>query len=262
MSYNNYSNYSDYDKKQLIEKMYVKEKLSFSSIAEQLNTYANKVRRDALKYKIPIRDKSQAQANALKTGAHKHPTKGTQRTEITKNKIGKSVMNSWDNLDDKELARRKKNSKKLWNSLSNDEKQNRLNLANQAVRNSSKIGSKLEHYLLEQLISSGYKVDFHKEQILSNTKLQIDLFLPTMNIALEVDGPSHFLPVWGKDVLARNQKYDKKKTGLIIGKGLKLIRIKQTHDFSKSRASVLYPKLLKAIDKINDSKIKSIEVED
>lgn len=262
MSYKNYNSYSDYDKQQIIETMYVKEKLSFSSIASQLNTYANKIRRDALKYKIPIRDKSQAQSNALKTGAHKHPTKGTHRTENTKSKIGKSVMEAWDNIDEKELARRKRNSKKIWNSLSNDEKQNRLNLANQAVRNSSKTGSKLEHYFLERLIKDGYKVDFHKEQILSNTKLQIDLFLPTMNIALEVDGPSHFLPVWGDEVLAKNQKYDKKKTGLIIGKGLKLIRIKQTHDFSKSRASILYNKVLKAIKKIDDSKIKSIEVED
>jgi very-short-patch-repair endonuclease len=83
-----------------------------------------------------------------------------------------------------------------------------------------------------------------------------------MNIALEVDGPSHFLPVWGNDVLARNQKYDKKKTGLIIGKGLKLIRVKQTHDFSKSRASILYTKLVEAIHKIDNSKSKSIEVED
>jgi len=262
MSYKNYNSYSDYDKQKLIQKMYVKQKLSFSTIAQELNTYANKVRRDAIKYKIPIRDKSQAQSNALATGAHKHPTKGTQRTETTKSKIGKSVMEAWDNIDEKELARRKRNSKKLWNSLSEDEKQNRLNLANQAVRNSSKTGSKLEHYLLEQLIKDGYKVDFHKEQILSNTKLQIDLFLPTMNIALEVDGPSHFLPVWGDEVLAKNQKYDKKKTGLIIGKGLKLIRIKQTHDFSKSRASMLYEKVLKAIKKIDDSKIKSIEVED
>ena len=129
-------------------------------------------------------------------------------------------MNAWDNIDEKNLKEEKRNAKKLWNSLSDDEKQHRLNLANQAVRTSSKTGSKLEHYLLEQLIKDGYKVDFHKEQILSNTKLQIDLFLPTMNIALEVDGPSHFLPVWGDDVLARNQKYDKKKTGLIIGKGL------------------------------------------
>ena len=262
MSYKNYSQYSDYDRKEIIKKLYLEEKLSFSSIAQQLNTYANKIRRDAIKYKINIRDKSEAQSNALATGIHKHPTKGTQRAETTKNKIGKSVMEAWDNIDEKELARRKRNSKKLWNSLSDDEKQNRLNLANQAVRNSSKVGSKLEHYLLEQLIKDGFKVDFHKEQILSNTKLQIDLFLPTMNIALEVDGPSHFLPVWGNDVLARNQKYDKKKTGLIIGKGLKLIRVKQTHDFSKSRASILYTKLIKAIHKIDNSNSKSIEVED
>ena len=81
MSYKNYSQYSDYDKKEIIKKLYLEEKLSFSSIAQQLNTYANKIRRDAIKYKINIRDKSEAQANALATGIHKHPTKGTQRTE-------------------------------------------------------------------------------------------------------------------------------------------------------------------------------------
>ena len=52
MSYKNYSSYSDYDKQKLIEKMYVKQKLSFSTIAQELNTYANKIRRDAIKYKI------------------------------------------------------------------------------------------------------------------------------------------------------------------------------------------------------------------
>jgi len=262
MSYKNYDQYSDYDKKNIIEKLYTQEGLSFGNIAEQLGTYSNRIRRDAIKYQINIRNKSQAQSNAIKTGAHKHPTKGTERSEDTKNKIGKSVMKAWDNLDDKELEKRKKRSKQLWNKLSDDEKQHRLNLANQAVRTSSKVGSKLEHFLLEQLVSDGYKVDFHKEQILTNTKLQIDLFLPTMNIAIEVDGPSHFLPVWGEDTLAKNQKYDKKKTGLILGKGLKLIRVKQTHDFSKSRAFVLYDKLVKAIDKIENSTKKSIEIED
>ena len=38
-------------------------------------------------------------------------------------------MNAWDNIDEKELKRRKRNAKKLWNSLSDDEKQHRLNLA-------------------------------------------------------------------------------------------------------------------------------------
>ena len=113
MSYKNYSHYSDHDKKQIIEKLYIDKGLSFASIAEELNTYANKIRRDALKYQIPIRDKSAAQANAIKTGSHKHPTKGTERSDDIKNKIGKSVMKSWDSLNDKELQKRKNKSKQL-----------------------------------------------------------------------------------------------------------------------------------------------------
>lgn len=263
MSYKKYHNYSDNDKKQIIEKLYLNDKMSFADIADLLSTYANKIRRDAIKYSIPIRDKSKAQSNALQTGKHKHPTKGTIRPDQTKAKIGKSVMESWDNLTSKELSRRKKYSKQLWDQLSDDEKENRLSLANKAVRDSSKTGSKLEKFLLEELVSNGYKVDFHKEQILSNTRLQIDLFLPTMNIAVEVDGPSHFLPVWGEDVLQKNQKYDKKKTGLIIGKGLKLIRIKQTHDFSNARASKVYQNLVSAINNLHQNNtIKTIEIED
>jgi len=262
MLYSDYSKYSDNDKKKIIEKLYVSKGLSFAAIAEQLNTYANKIRRDAVKYSIPIRNKSQAQSNALEKGHHKHPTKGQKRTEEVKNKIGNSVMKSWEKMDKSELSDRKKKSKLLWNKLSEDEKQNRLTLANQAVRHASKTGSKLEHFLLEQLVGDGYKVDFHKEQLLSNTRLQIDLFLPTMNIAIEVDGPSHFLPVWGEDTLAKNKKYDQNKTGLILGRGLKLIRIKQTHDFSKSRALILYQNLLKAVAQLKNTKSKSIEIED
>jgi len=83
-----------------------------------------------------------------------------------------------------------------------------------------------------------------------------------MNIAIEVDGPSHFLPVWGDEVLAKNIKYDQKKTGLILGKGLKLIRIKQTHDFSQARSLGVYEKLIQAISQIKLSNTKSIEIED
>lgn len=261
-SYGNYEHYSDRNKKEMIEKFYIEEKKSFADIAKILGTYANKIRRDAIKFGIPIRNKSEAQSNALSTGVHKHPTKGTVRSENTKDKIGAGVMNSWENMSKSELKRRKELAKQKWEELSEEEKKHRLNLANTAVRHSSRIGSKLEHYILDRLIKDGYKVDFHKEQILSNTKLQIDIFLPTMNIAIEIDGPSHFLPVWGEDTLARNQKYDQKKTGLIIGKGLKLIRVKQVHDFSKARSDILYEKLVKAITTINSSNDYQIEIED
>jgi len=238
-----YNLLSKIQKEQLIRELYIKQKNSFADIAASYNTYANKVRRDAISFKIPIRDKSNAQKNALSTGKHKHPTKGSKRSDSEKAKIGKGVLKSWDSLDDQELANRKNKSKELWDQMDEDTKQNMIKKANQAVRNSSKVGSKLERFLLDKLISNGYKVDFHKEQTLSNTKLQIDLFLPTMNTAIEVDGPSHFLPVWGEEVLKKNQTYDSKKEGLLLGKGMALIRIKQTKDFSVTRANLIYSQL-------------------
>ncbi len=258
----NYSILSDKDKEKLLKQEYLSNKRSFIDIAEEYGTYANKIRRDAIKFKIPIRDKSEAQKNALSTGKHKHPTKGKERTDSDKQKIGLSVMKSWENLDDKELQSRKNKAKENWDKLSDDMKKYMLHEANLAVRESSKKGSKLEIYLLNALLQNGYKVEFHKEQILSNTKLQIDLFLPSLNIAIEVDGPSHFEPVWGEDVLQKNQKYDNTKTGLILGKKISLIRIKQEKDYSKSRSLLIFQKLERAIQDIKQNNKTYIEIGD
>ena len=211
-SQTSYDQLSSEDKLKLLTDLYVKSKKSFSDIAKIYNTYANKIRRDAIALKIKIRDKSEAQKNALETGKHKHPTKGQTRSEDTKHKIGSKVMEFWEQLDDHELDKRKQKFKDNWLKLSEDEKQHMQKLATDAVRASSKLGSKLEKFLFNKLLDKGYKVEFHKEQSLLTTKLQIDLFLPSINTAIEVDGPSHFLPVWGDDALKKNIVYDQKKT--------------------------------------------------
>lgn len=253
-SNNTYDNLSDHNKKQLLDQKYVKEKQSFASIAEEYGTYANKIRRDAKKLGISIRDKSEAQKSALLTGKHKHPTKGTKRSDIVKNKIGIGVMKNWDQLDDSEKKIRVDQSKQRWNNMTDDEKKLMQHKASAAVREASKHGSKLEKYFLQELLKDGYKVDFHKEQSLSNTKLQLDLFLPTIGLVIEIDGPSHFEPVWGDQALARNKVYDAKKEGLITGKGWYLIRVEQSHDFSNARANVLYQKTRKYIQDIQATK--------
>ena len=250
MSSKNYKDLSPQEKKEVLYNLYIKKELSISTIADQLGTYSNKIRRDAIKCGIPLRDKSSAQKIALQSGRHKHPTKGTTRDEDTRSKIGLSVLNNWEELSESERAKRQIVAKQNWEGLSEDDKKSRLTLANQAVRRASKEGSKLEKFILQNLVKDGIKVDFHKEQMLSNTRLQIDLFLPTINTAIEIDGPSHFKEVWGKNTLSRNIKYDNKKTGLILGKGLVLIRIKQSRDFSNSRGLLVYNKLLEKINSI------------
>jgi very-short-patch-repair endonuclease len=259
----NYDSLSDKSKAEIIDKLYSKDNLSFKDIATQHNTYPNKVLRDAKRLGIPIKNKSEAQKNALKTGRHQHPTKGRERSDEEKHNIGSGVMKNWQNMSPDELRQKQAMYLELWNKKTEDEKANMLHKANIAVRHSSKVGSKLEHFILKFLVGSGIKTEFHKEQMLVNTKLQVDIFLPTMNIAIEIDGPSHFEPVWGEDILNKNIAYDKKKTGLLIGKGYKLIRIKQTKDFSKTRAKMVCDKLNSALLTIkNDTTINVIEIGD
>lgn len=238
-----YDKLSDNEKQQIINKEYIDNKKSFQNIAKDYGTYANKIRRDAKRLGIIIRSKSEAQSNAILTGSHKHPTKGTIRSDEIKQKIGMSIYENWQELSEKDLEIRKEKARENWNKKSEDEKKEMITKANKAVRASSKTGSKLEKYLLSKLIEDGYKVEFHKEHILSNTKLQIDLFIATLNLAIEVDGPSHFENIWGDQSLSRNKKYDNKKEGLLIGKGISILRIKQSYDFSETRANVLYEKI-------------------
>jgi very-short-patch-repair endonuclease len=246
----NYCSMNDVEKEKIIRQLYEKENYSFMDIASKLNTYANKIRRDAKKFNINIKNKSEAQKNALNTGKHKHPTKNKGHNEQTKKKIGLSVVENWDSMSEAELDNRRNKAKENWEKLSNDTKKNMRDKANRAVRVSSKTGSKLENYILEKLLELGYKVDFHKEQALVNTKLQIDLYIPELSTAIEVDGPSHFLPVWGEDVLKRNIAYDQKKTGLILGKGMVIIRVKQVADFSPTRADSIVQQLSTILDNI------------
>jgi very-short-patch-repair endonuclease len=258
-----YDKLSKEQKLDLIQKEYHEKQKSFADIALSCGTYANKVRRDAIKLGIEIRDKSEAQKNALSTGKHKHPTKGTERSEDIKNKIGNGVLQSWENLDDSVLEARKTKCKENWEKMNVDDKANMQRAANTAVRVSSKLGSKLEKFILSNLLKDGFVVEFHKEQGLVTTRLQIDIFLPKMNTAIEIDGPSHFLPVWGEDSLNKNISYDQKKEGLILGRGWKLIRIKQLKDFSKARGNLLYEKLKAVLDDIlSGSKLNKFQIED
>ena len=243
-----YQQLTDDEKRKKIQTLYVQDKLSYAEIAEKFDTYANRIRRDAKKFGIPPRDKSEAQKNVLSMGKSSHPTEGKERTKTEKHKIGLGVYKNWDECSEEERQKRTINSKLRWESLSDNYKQNMLTAAHK--------------YLLTILIDNGYKPQFHKEEILANTKLQIDIYVPEKNVAIEVDGPSHFAPVWGDKSLNRNTKSDERKTGLILGKGMKLIRIKHEHDFSAARAFLVGEKLIDMLQGIGKSKDKLFKIED
>ena len=55
-------------------RMYRDENKSTYEIAELLNTYPNKIRRTLKKLGCELKDRSEAQRNALQTGRINHPT--------------------------------------------------------------------------------------------------------------------------------------------------------------------------------------------
>ena len=111
--------------------------------------------------------------------------------------------------------------------------------------------SKLEKFLKDELTRCGYKVEAHKKNLIPNERLEIDMYFPKLKTIIEIDGPSHFLPVWGEEKLQKQIKSDKVKTGLILSKGFAIIRVKHLSDsLSLSRQEELKNNLIELLESI------------
>ena len=230
--------------------LYQKKQWSTYQIAEKLKTYPNKIRRILKKHNIVLRGSKDAQTTALKTGRAKHPTAGCRLSDDTKKKISEAQGVVWDSLTSSEKQYRSKIGKELWEKKTEEEKQQFIAQAQEAVRESSRKGSKFEHFLLSELSQRNIRVEFHKEQWLQNQNLQVDLYLPQHRTAIEVDGPSHFKPVWGQENLDKNIKADQQKTGLILQSDLVMIRIKQNQSLTQRYMRNTLKKLLTLLNNI------------
>lgn len=217
------------DEKKIIT-LYVEDNKSTYEIAEGMNTYPNKVRRVLIKHGIVLKSKSEAQKNAISNGTAMHPTSGKTRTHEEKLKISSGLKKYWENMSDDLYASRIKSAKNRWESMSELEKENMMCSAIKAIQLAGKEGSKLEKFLRVELERNGYKVEFHKKNLIPNANLEIDMYIPQLKAIIEIDGPSHFLPIWGEEKLQKQIKADFDKTGLILSKGYVVIRIKNMLD--------------------------------
>ena len=97
--------------------------------------------------------------------------------------------------------------------------------AGRALRKACIEGSKAEKFLKIKLEENGYEVDMHKKGLIEG-KFEIDLLLPALKTIIEIDGPQHFLPIFGEERLANVVKMDGIKNGLLLGRGFCIVRIK------------------------------------
>jgi len=205
---------------------YVDDLDSIVVIAERYDTYTNKIRRLLIKEGVSMRSKSESQKIALETGRHDHPTKGKERSEKDKIKISESIHGYWSNISEAEYKKRSETAKENWDKMSEKEKSNLQQLAGDGIRRAAKEGSKIELFLMQELKNLGINVVFHKKGLIKKKEMELDLFIPHIKMAIEIDGPSHFLPIWGEESLKKHLKADAEKNGLLLGDGYKVIRVK------------------------------------
>tara|TARA_E500000331_G_scaffold355364_1_gene410644 strand:- start:5916 stop:6695 length:780 start_codon:yes stop_codon:yes gene_type:complete len=218
---------SKLDNKTWCYKQYWIQERSIGDMAKELGTYPNKVRRALKSHGIKLRDKGSAQAVALKKGRSSHPTKDKGHSEEAKLKISESVAQNWENLSESELEARRETSRRQWANMSEEDKIKLRESAIPGIKRASQEGSKLEKYIRDKLTKDNYVIEYHKKGIVPNANLEVDIYLPELGTAIEIDGPSHFMPIWGEEALRKTIKSDNEKNGLLRYHGIMVLRVAQ-----------------------------------
>jgi len=238
------------DFEQKVIKMYNEDSMSTYQIAEAMDTYPNKIRRTLKKHGYELKSKSSAQSNALKSGRREHPTKGKVRSLAEKVKISSGLSSYWENMSKAEKERRSSQAKERWDAMPEQQKEIMKQKRVKAIQKSAKEGSKLEKFLEERLQDSGYSVRMH-QIIIPAENLEIDLYIPDLKTIIEVDGPSHFLPIWGEEKLQKQINADLRKSGALLSKGYAVIRVKSLGQESLSKREQIAESVLECLSKIS-----------
>jgi very-short-patch-repair endonuclease len=237
---------------------YGRKERSIHDIAKELGTYPNAIRRALVRLGIERRDPSAAQRLALKSGRSKHPTKGTRRSEATRIAISESVARTWRELTSTERQQRVEAGRRQWEEMSTAAREALQRAAGDGVRRAAVEGSKLEKFLVKELLTRSYAVEFHREGLLSSG-MHVDLWLPKLKVAIEIDGPAHFLPIWGEENLTKHILLDQRKTGLLLGAGFRVVRVKVVaSNVSEFQQRKLLDEILTALS--SEEKFTQLEV--
>ena len=148
--------------------MYTNQNKSTYEIAEAMKTYPNKIRRVLIRSGIELKTKSEAQKNAIEKGVSIHPTSGKQRTHEEKIKISSGLKKYWEDMSQQDYEDKIKQAKERWQKIPEIEKERMLESAIKSIQLAGKEGSKLEKFIYEEIVKHGYRVEYHKKQLIQN----------------------------------------------------------------------------------------------
>lgn len=95
---------------------------------------------------------------------------------------------------------------------------------NNRTRMIGKRTSKLERWLHDRLpeVFPGLKFLFNDKQTVEG---ELDIYIPSLKLAVELNGPTHYFPIYGQDVLDKTKANDAYKRQVCKKNGIKLVEL-------------------------------------
>jgi very-short-patch-repair endonuclease len=226
-----------WDNRKYLQEEYETKERSTNDIAREHGVFPNQIRRALIKHGFKVRDRSAAQKNNIeKNGA---PMQGRTRTEAEKVRISEGMQKWWDALSDDEKnavkSRLSDSAREKWETMTDEEKKEIVGKMHKANRKRMRAGSKNENLVADLLINAGYKIAQRTKDFTPGRRFEIDLCIPTMKIAIEWDGATHFDPIYGEAHLQRVRAKDKTKDSILLSSGWTVIRCRD-HSTASSLA--------------------------
>lgn len=81
----------------------------------------------------------------------------------------------------------------------------------------------------------------------TNAYLELDFYIPSLELAIELNGPTHYKPIYGKEKFERQQRNDKLKRELCDSLGITLIEIPLEEGVHYDRFKVEHARLRETI---------------
>lgn len=237
------------------------EKLSTYKVAERVGCNQSHIVRMVAKYNknnpnnpIKKRNKSQAQLNYIKQfGTHQR--EGTTHDDVTKDKISDKMREFYDSEEGEAAKDRIREFRQQeWAEKSDEEKAHilaELQEANRAKMQTGE-GSNFENFLAEQLADYGFRVEQRTKSWTPGQKFHVDIAMPNDKIIIEVDGPTHWAPIYGEEELQKVEVKDARKDAVLNSNGWNVLRVQ---DASGSTTRARFMRVLDTIKQIQYSKV-------
>lgn len=232
------------------------EKLSTYGAADSLGCNQSHVVRLIAKFNkenpsnpIKKRTKSQAQKNYIKrTGTHQRS--GTTHSDESKELISDSMKDVYDGPRGDEIREKiSQQRQEEWAAMGPAEQAEVLETLKTASRAKAQSGegSNFENFLAEKLEEHQYVVEVRTQAYTPGQKFHVDIALPQVKLIIEVDGPTHWAPIYGDDELRKVQAKDTVKDNTLTAAGWNVLRVQ---DGSGSTTRARFVRVLEQVERI------------